>query len=185
MRPLLQQLAQLQKEHDGTGRIKVAPEHGDTDGHAVQQFHRHLPPPDTAQSPADIRQAAPRGIDRPQRGGQEELAQHAPAGHADQFFLILPIQRTVGVNVFQRRDLRGPERKPADLADQLLSFPPVTDDRAAGVVMDGDGGDVFLPLQPRLHLICLLHCHALDCQTDAHPSGVFMYNTEFHAIIFL
>ena len=72
-----------------------------------------------------------------------------------------------------------------DLADQLLSFSLVPDDRAAGVVMDGDSGDILLPLQPRLHLICLLHRHTLNCQTNAHPSGVFMYNTEFHAIIFL
>ena len=91
-RPILQQLADLQQEHDGAGGSKVPAACGDADGQGVQQFHLDFSPPQASNAFVKEWYHVPDHPGDPQRGRQKQgggpLHQHL----AHQFFLKLPVQ---------------------------------------------------------------------------------------------
>ena len=91
-RPVLQQLADLQQEHDGAGGSKVPAACGDADGQGVQQFHLDFSPPQASNAFVKKWYHVPDHPGDPQRSGQEQgggpLHQHL----AHQFLLKFPVQ---------------------------------------------------------------------------------------------
>ena len=71
VRPLLQQLAQLEQEHDRAGRAEVATGDRDADGKRVEQLNVHAAAQQAAQAAPQERKGNPADPRNLKRGGQE------------------------------------------------------------------------------------------------------------------
>jgi len=92
MGPVLQQLAQMEHEHDAACRIKVAPDQRHGDGGGIQHGHGQLSVEQGFQPGGHIGNGPPRRQHRPDGQGQEQLGKD-PAHHgAHQFILKFPVQ---------------------------------------------------------------------------------------------
>ena len=105
MRPLLQQFPKMQKKHDGSGCIKITPNHGNSDGQTVQQLYVHLSFKKATNPAQKIRNSLPKRVGDPQRKWKEQGTDRLKGGRANQFLLINPIERPTAV---MRHKIRVP-----------------------------------------------------------------------------
>ena len=136
--PLLQQLAQAQQEHDGTGGREVSAGHGDADGQGVQQFHVQFTLPQTLDALHQVRNGAIQRVSRGQRRREKGRTQGLGHDLHHQLFLILPVQRPPGVGGGQLGDLGGRIGEAAEEGQKFLPVALIPDNGAAGALMHGD-----------------------------------------------
>ena len=175
VRPFLEQLAELEQEHDGVGRAEVAARDGNADRDRVQQFHAHLTMQQAVQAAADERERQPAGADRRQRRGQEQAAAEAGQNFADQLFLILTVERAAAVRRGQRLNGLALIGEAADgVEDSFALAAAVVDDDAAGALMHRGLRHSAAVLKIRFDEVGLLERHTILRQTDAHTPMAFV-----------
>ena len=183
MRPLLEQLANIQQEHNRTCRGEVPAYHRNTDGQRIEQLNLQLSVHQALETAAEERQRQPDRACNLQRRWQEQRAGKLRNNLADQLFLILTVERTTAVGRRQRRDRRCSIVKLSDRADDILAVTDVADDSTAGALVHGCVEYTRLILQIRLQQISLLQRHAVLLHAHAKPSAAFVFNECFHSKI--
>ena len=156
MRPLLEQLTNIQQEHNRTCRREVPAYHRNTDGQRIEQLNLQLSVHQALEAAAEERQRQPDRACNLQRRWQEQRAGKLRNNLADQLFLILTVERTAAVGRRQRRDRRCSVVKLSDRADDILAVTDVADDSTAGALVHGCAEYTRLILQIRLQQISLL-----------------------------
>ena len=180
MRPLLQQLAQLQQEHHGTGRGKIPPHHGDPDGQPVEQLHAQFSPQQAPDPAEQVRDGFPQRIGNPQGRGKEERTHRLKGNAPHQLFLIGAVERPAAVQRGQLRHPFGVVGKAADPLQQLFARALVMDYGTAGPLVDNGLPDPAGLLQVSLEKVGLFQSHPLLRAVDAHAPAALMYNLKFH-----
>ena len=183
MRPLLEQLANIQQEHNRACRGEVPAYHRNTDGQRVEQLNLQLSVNQALEAAAEERQRQPDRACNLQRRWQEQRAGKLRNNLADQLFLILTVERTAAVGRRQRRNRRCSIVKLSDRADDILAVTDVADDSTAGALVHGCVEYTRLILQIRLQQISLLQRHAVLLHAHAKPSAAFVFNECFHSKI--
>ena len=183
MRPLLEQLADIQQEHNRTCSGEVTACHRNTDGQRIQQLDLQFTVNQALEAATKERQRQPNRAGNLQRRRQEQRAGKLGDDLADQLFLILAVERTAAVGRRQRRDRRCSIVKLRNRADDILTAADVADNGTAGALVHGCVQYARLRLQIRLQQVGLLERHAVLLHAHADTTAAFMFNICFHNAI--
>ena len=183
VRPLLQNFAQPQHEHDGARGVEVAAHHRDGHGGRIEHGDGKPAVQQGAQTCADVLDRAEQGDRRPHRDGQEQPRERAAADGKDELVLILAVERA-GRMLRQagNRPLRceGERRKrPHDVRARV----GIGDDGVLRPVEDLDGRDAANALQIIFQQIRFAQRHAAKREMHAHTPGRLMQNVTLHMLV--
>ena len=180
VRPFLEQLTELEQEHDRTGGAEVAARHGYADGQGVEHLDAQLTAQQAAQAAAQERSRHADRADDLERRGQEQRAGSLDGDHGHELFLIFAVERAAAVLRRERGNGRGAVVKAADGVQQLCTGAGVAHGRAAGALVDGGGLDARLIEQVGFEQVGLLERHAVLVHPDTQPAAALVLNECFH-----
>ena len=178
VRPLVENVANAQQEHDRACRLEVLAQHRNGDRRCVQHRHLDLPVHQARHTGLDIRHGTRDRDQRAHRARNEQLLDAAPAQRCDKLVLKITIQGAAAV-LRRERLLLGIGKGRERLCNRFPR-PVVADHGVAGAVIDCRFCDAGDPIQVCLQNVRLLQRHGtLHCM-HAHTAPGFMQDCAFH-----
>ena len=183
VRPLLEDLAQPQHEHDGARGIEIAAEHRDRHGRGVEHGDGELAVPEGLEPLLDVLDRAEQRDGRRDGIGQEQPGERAAADRKDKLVLILAVELPGGMLRHERDGLLRSEGEGGQRPDERGPVRLVGDDGVLRAVKDLDGGDAGDIFQIIFQNIGLAQRHAAAGKMHAHTPGGLMQNGTFHRVL--
>ena len=178
MSPVIQNFANPQHEHNGTGGIEIPPHHGYGDGGGVQHGYGQAAVEQSLQPRPDVSDGAESGNDGPEGSRQEQLAACPAQDGEHQPVLKFPVQ--FPGTVIRRQFLRLFVGEYRQRMKHRFPAAGVADDGVAGAVINPGGLGTGLLFQVSLQNVRLTQGHSAACHMDTKTPGAFVQNCTFH-----
>ena len=180
VRPLLEDLAEAQHEHDRARRIEIASHHRNGHRSRVQNGDRELSAEQRLEPLADILDRTEGRDDRPHGKRQKEFGKRtAKDGHGELVF-VLAVECARRVRRDKVHRLRLLERKRGKRAKNGCAVFLEADHRVTRAVKDLNIQNARNIFQIILQNVCLMQRHMRAGQVHPHPPARLMQNLTFH-----
>ena len=185
VRPLFQQISDVQKPHDGRGRVKISHQHGCRNGRGIQHRNLKFSLKKTLNSSCNKFYAPERGPGDLNRQRQKKLPKIPSRDGHRELFLILMIE---GPSGFLRNKRDGRRILVRKSTESLQELPPVLfcfligDARIPRLIVYLRILHKSKALQVILQDIRLIHRHTIPTHVNAHGVSRFMTNYIFHIL---